>query len=103
MEPSVTSNDVKVDDNKTEECGEMASLSNTNTNPAPTSINDDSEHTNTHVNNGITGTPNPTDGTSVPVRTYDEFLIYLSRKHPSIRSTKLRFEGRNTVLYRIVE
>jgi hypothetical protein len=36
----------------------------------------------------------------VPVRTYEEFLIYLQAKHPDIQRAELAFEGRNVVLYR---
>jgi hypothetical protein len=33
------------------------------------------------------------------VRTYQELLLYLSRKHPAIQSTQLNFQGKNTVLW----
>jgi hypothetical protein len=33
------------------------------------------------------------------VRTYEELLHYLSRKHPAIQSAQLNFEGKNTVLW----
>lgn len=43
-----------------------------------------------------------TTHTHIPVRTYEQLIQYLLAKDPSICVDHLGFEGRNTVLYRIV-
>jgi len=44
----------------------------------------------------------PSTHAMIPVRTYEQLVQYLINKDPSICVDQLGFEGRNTVLYRIV-
>jgi len=47
--------------------------------------------------NGAMGTAQATE--SVPVRTYEDFCLYLSQKDPRLKTSVLPFEGRNVAIW----